>query len=334
MSSDLRRCIRIAATDARNGQFVTADLQVPAQILNESARGFAILVAGDGEFLPDTEAALATESEWNRVRIVRVREVAGGQELGLERQIDEPPPRRTDNRKRGLWRRAPWLFSPQALAVAFGVFALAVLGGTVTFEIQESASAVPARWSDRYRGDSSARDLSAGRRHESPAPTLGDIGNGSSAGSGKRSGRNVPLRLSTKAANAVTSLSDAAGRNLPSPAAIAKLTALAPERLALWQDQLQALPWQSSQLLSMLSLELAHLNLSAQQQELIAGIIRRVVAEMQAIAARVGLDSDKASAARRLESNAVDEISTVFTPQQRERWQELGGSPTNNSSPN
>jgi hypothetical protein len=302
---------------------VSPGLRLPALILNESAIGFAVLVDTPTQLQPDDLASLETEGTRHHVRVVRTEDVPGGQAIGLTRlsEDDDPPP--TLIHWRGLIPHG-LLLSPWALVVMAGVFVIAAVLATFSLGFLGTHDYGETRVIGNERRAKSAK----------PVPVKVRVGSGSTTGSPestfestperKSGGRKAPRsKLSRQASRTVDKLSEQAARDLPSPHALAKLTALAPERLEQWREQLASLPWEPSQLLSVLSLDLAYLNLTAHQQEAIASVVRRVMTDLNALSRRTGSDAEKAQQARQLETDAVQKITSLFTPQQRAQWQAM-----------
>ena len=324
MSTDRRNCFRIATPDTRGGLFVSPGLRLPALILNESATGFAILVDTPTQLQPNDLASLESDGAWNRVRVIRTEDVPGGhQALGLERLNEDDDPPVTMAYWRGLIPRGLHV-SPVALLIAAGVFVAAAILGMVSLGKFGNQDYGETRVIGGERRAKPAKSPSkAVRVKENTSSTSTDSTFESGNEKKPRGKKSQPTKISKQAAQAVDKITEQVAQDLPSPHALAKLTALAPERLDQWREQLASLPWESSQLHSVLSLDLAYLNLSAHQQEVIAGIVRRVVAELRLLAGRAGPDETKAEMARQVETSAVNEIGNVFTPQQRAQWQAM-----------
>jgi len=332
VSADRRSCFRFATPDARGGLFVSPGLKLPALILNESARGFAILVDTPTHLQPNDLATLESDGAWNQVRVIRTEDVPGGQAIGLERLSEDDDPPTTLFHWRGLLPRG-LLLSPWALVILAGVFVLAAILGTFSLGLLGSHDYGETRVISGEGRGKPARTSTKHKRIRSESTSAASDSTFDLAPDKTPRGPKSPRsKLSKQASQAVAKISEQAARDLPSPDALAKLTALAPERLDQWREQLASLPWEPSQLVAMLSLDLAHLDLSAHQQELIARVVRQVVTELHGLTSRSGSDEEKALQARQYEASAVKQITNIFTPQQRAQWQAMSIDPQASAS--
>lgn len=299
MSTDRRSCIRLSPPGIRCGLVAAGGTRTPALILNESARGIGVLVDFDDKYEVGTIVTLETGAGRQQVRIARATEVENGWQLGLERIADLATPPSTG------WHLNTLLIDParRTISIILLVLSLAVLAGMLAPIARRHLHFGP-----RFSGGP-LEVPHATTRSPNPAAKSKPLLN-------PRTARGVE-RVADKIA------ADVGRTEAIAADALAKLTALPPERLLQWRSALRELPWEPDQLLDLVSLDLARLGLSIHQQERIAAIIRSVVGQLQALADRLGDTEAARTAAAQIEQHAVAQIHGVFTSGQREKWETL-----------
>jgi hypothetical protein len=302
----------------------TRKAQFPAQILDESARGFGVLVEADAEFAVGDTLILASDTGWSQVRVANVDDVPEGKRVGLERLRDvaaAPVPSHPST-----WQ----LLRPmtRSLLVLGALFSLSLVGavvGPMLFDRFDAAwrPAAPS-FVDSPGQAPRAADT---RRRQNRAPKR----RSSTSGKSTRQSPGMMDKVGA-AASAVLDATQSAGSESARQAAEAgdaaaetasKIGALTQRRLNAWRDQLDGLPWEPTQLVALVTYELTQLELTPEQQELVALVIGRAIADMQAVANRIGAGIDGLRIAERLEASCIQEVIAIFTPQQREKWSQL-----------
>ncbi|MBL9122890.1 MAG: hypothetical protein JNG90_04610, partial [Planctomycetaceae bacterium] len=210
-----------------------------------------------------------------------------------------------------------WLtLTPAALVTLLVVFVVAVVIGTLSLELV----ATPMEGELRVQGRS-------GRAKRQPSPAR-------QPNPRQTSSTAEPARVSLPAVaeSAITSPAGSTGeptgepglrRRPPAPHAIARLTSLAPERLQNWREELVRLPWPTSELSGLLTVDLAHLDLSVAQQERIAEIVRSAVARLRQLAASQRDLERQAEQADQLQREAAAQITSLFSSRQLAQWRSL-----------
>lgn len=327
MEADRRRCIRLVVPDQRLGTLFRGQRRYPVEVLDESARGFGVLVETSDSFRIDQRYILSTDNGSSQVRVKYIEELPEGQRLGLERlsEIAGAAPK-VKFSLRPVLRWFTW-----SVALVGATFGLTIAGAVLIAILVNHHYSKPRPVVHGFLPPPESARAKTTRRPTSASRTP--------ASRPAEAPRHSPPGVMDKVGATATGILDATQNAADRPArqaiaagkagadAAASVGALTRERLNEWRTQLEQLPWQSQRLAPLVSDQLLQLNLSAEQQEAIGLAITRVIANLQSVAKNIGSGAEGASIAKNLEAGAVQEITAVFTPSQREKWEQIATGP-------